>query len=365
MKVPFSILERQYKKYQNEYEEKALKVLRKGWYILGEECEKFEEEYANYVGTKYSLGIDNGLNALVLAFRALNIGKGDEVIVQGNTFIATVMGITINGATPIFIEPDEYYNIDTNKIEEKITNKTKAICVVHLYGQATEMDKILELCQKYNLKLVEDCAQAHGAKYNGQMVGSFGDIGCFSFYPGKNLGCFGDGGAITTNNKEIYDRIKMLRSYGSEKKYHHIEVGYNSRLDELQAGLLRIKLSHLVELTDEREKLTKKYLDGIKNPLVTLPKIKENCTHVWHLFVVRVENRDKFQKYLEENGIGTMIHYPIPPHLSVAYKELGYKVGDYPITEKYANTVLSLPLYNGMTEEEIDYVIKKINEYRG
>ena len=364
MKVPFSILERQYKMYQKEYEAKALEILRKGWYILGEETEKFEEEYAKYTGTKYALGIDNGLNALVLAFRALNIGQGDEVIVQGNTFIATVMGITINGATPIFVEPDEYYNIDIEKIEEKITERTKAICVVHLYGQASRMDKVLELCKKYNLKLVEDCAQAHGAEFNGQKIGSFGDIGCFSFYPGKNLGCFGDGGAITTNNEEIYKKIKMLRSYGSEKKYHHIEVGYNARLDELQAGLLRIKLSHLSELTNERKEIAEKYLKEIKNPLVHLPKVRENCSHVWHLFVVRVENRDKFQKYLEENGIGTVIHYPIPPHLSKAYEYLGYKVGDYPITEEYAKTVISLPLYNGMTKEEIGYVIEKINEYK-
>lgn len=364
MKVPFSILERQYKMYQKKYEAKALEILRKGWYILGEETEKFEEEYAKYTGTKYALGIDNGLNALVLAFRALNIGQGDEVIVQGNTFIATVMGITINGATPIFVEPDEYYNIDIEKIEEKITERTKAICVVHLYGQATRMDKILELCKKYNLKLVEDCAQAHGAEFNEQKIGSFGDIGCFSFYPGKNLGCFGDGGAITTNNEEIYKKIKILRSYGSEKKYHHIEVGYNARLDELQAGLLRIKLSHLSELTDERKEIAEQYLKEIKNPRVQLPKVRENCSHVWHLFVVRVENRDKFQKYLEENGIGTVIHYPIPPHLSKAYENLGYKVGDYPITEGYSNTIVSLPLYNGMTSEEINYVIKKINEYK-
>lgn len=364
MRVPFSVLERQYKMYQEEYENKALKVLRKGWYILGEETEKFEKEYASYTGTKYSLGIDNGLNALVLAFRALNIGPGDEVIVQGNTFIATVMGITKNGAVPIFVEPDKFYNIDIEKIEEKITEKTKAICIVHLYGQATKMDKVLELCKKYNLKLVEDCAQAHGAEFNGQKVGSFGDIGCFSFYPGKNLGCFGDGGAITTNDEEIYKRIKMLRSYGSEKKYHHIEVGYNARLDELQAGLLRVKLSHLSELTKERENIVQRYLTEIKNPLIKLPKLRENCTHVWHLFVVKVEDRDKFQKYLEENGIGTVIHYPIPPHLSEAYKYLGYKVGDYPITEDYANTVVSLPLYNGMAKEEIDYVIEKINEYK-
>ncbi|MHD0319367.1 DegT/DnrJ/EryC1/StrS family aminotransferase [Fusobacterium sp. THCT1E2] len=363
MKVPFSILERQYKKYQGEYEEKALAILRKGWYILGEETETFEKNFSKYIGTKYSLGIDNGLNALVLAFRALDIKNGDEVIVQSNTFIATVMAITMNGATPIFVEPDKYYNIDVDKIEEKITSKTKAICVVHLYGQATNMKKVLELCKKYNLKLVEDCAQAHGAEYNGKKVGSFGDIGCFSFYPGKNLGCFGDGGAITTNNEEIYKRIKLLRSYGSEKKYHHVEVGYNARLDELQAGLLSVKLSHLGELNSERENIMERYLAEIKNPLLILPEINKECTHVWHLFVVRVENREKFEKYLEENGIGTVIHYPIPPHLSKAYEYLGYKKGDFPIAERYAETVISLPIYNGMIKEEIDYVIEKINKY--
>ena len=234
---------------------------------------------------------------------------------------------------------------------------------MHLYGQATNMEKILELCKKYNLKLVEDCAQAHGAEYNGKKIGSFGDIGCFSFYPGKNLGCFGDGGAITTNSEEIYKRIKLLRSYGSEKKYHHVEVGYNARLDELQAGLLSIKLSHLDELNDERENIMKRYLEEIKNPLLILPGVNKNCTHVWHLFVVRVEDRNKFQKYLEENGIGTVIHYPIPPHLSKAYEDLGYKKGDFPITENYAETVISLPIYNGMTKEEIDYVIEKMNKY--
>lgn len=365
MKVPFSVLNRQYQKYQGEYEERALKVLRKGWYILGEEVENFEKEYSEFIGTDYCLGIDNGLNSLVMAFRALNIGKGDEVIVQGNTFIATIMGITSNGATPVFVEPSIYDNIDVNKIEEKITEKTKAICVVHFYGQATEMEKVLELCKKYNLKLVEDCAQAHGAEYKGKKVGSFGDIACFSFYPGKNLGCFGDGGAITTNSKEIYDRIKMLRSYGSEKKYHHVEVGYNARLDELQAGLLRVKLSHLKELTEERVKIADRYLKEIKNPLIQLPKIADNCTHVWHLFVVKTENRDKFQKYLEENGIGTVIHYPIPPHLSKAYEYLGYKKGDFPITEKYAEEVLSLPIFNEMKKEEIDYVIEVVNSYKG
>ena len=363
MKVPFNVLDKQFFKYQEEYEKKAIEVLRSGWYILGKEVETFEKEYAENLKIKNVIGVDNGLNALVLAFRALGIKKGDEVIVQANTYIATIMGITMNGATPIFIEPNEYYNIDSNKIEEKITAKTKAICVVHLYGQATEMDKILEICKKYNLKLVEDCAQAHGAEYLNKKVGTFG-IGCFSFYPSKNLGCFGDGGAISTEDDKLNNEFKILRNYGSEKRYYNKVVGYNSRLDEIQAGLLRVKLKHLTELTEERERIATKYLKEIKNPLILLPKVKKNCTHVWHLFVIRVEKRDQFQKYLEKNGIGSVIHYPIPPHLSEAYKYLGYKKGDFPITEKYAETVLSLPLYNGMKDEEINYVIEKINNYK-
>lgn len=363
MKIPFNTLDRQFFMYQKEYEEKALEVLRSGWYVLGKEVEKFEKSFANYIGVKYSVGIDNGLNALVLAFRALEIKKGDEVIVQGNTFIASVMGITMNGATPVFVEPDEYFNVDVDKIEEKITEKTKAICVVHLYGQSSNMEKILELCKKYKLKLVEDCAQSHGSIYNGIKTGSFGDIGCFSFYPGKNLGCFGDGGAITTNNSELAEKIKVLRNYGSEEKYHNKYVGYNARLDELQAGLLNVKLKHLEELTAQRVKIANRYINEIKNPLVLLPKVRKNTTSVWHLFVIQVKNREKFMKYLSDNGIGVAIHYPIPPHLSKAYEDLGYKTGDFEITEKYAETIVSLPLYNGMTEEEQNYVVEKINEY--
>lgn len=363
MKIPFNTLDRQFFMYQDEYEKKALDVLRSGWYILGPEVEEFEKEFANYIGTKYSLGIDNGLNALVLAFRALGIKAGDEVLVQGNTFIASVMGITMNGATPIFVEPDEFDNINAEQLELKVTEKTKAICVVHLYGQTSNMEKIMEIAKKYNLYVVEDCAQSHGSLFNGKMTGTFGDIACFSFYPGKNLGCFGDGGAITTNNEKLYTRMKTLRNYGSNKKYHNDEVGYNARLDELQAGLLRVKLSHLNELTEEREKIADRYLSEIKNPKIELPKVRKAATSVWHLFVVKIDERDRFQKYLENNGIGTVIHYPIPPHLSKAYEYLGYKVGDFPITERYAETVLSLPLYNGMTDDEQSYVIEVINRY--
>lgn len=363
MKIPFNTLDRQFFMYQDEYEKKALDILRSGWYILGGEVEEFEKEFANYIGTKYSLGIDNGLNALVLAFRALGIKEGDEVLVQGNTFIASVMGITMNSATPIFIEPDEFDNIDVEQLESKITEKTKAICIVHLYGQTSNMEKVMKIAQKHDLYVVEDCAQSHGSLFNGKMTGTFGDIACFSFYPGKNLGCFGDGGAVATDNKELYEKIKMLRNYGSSKKYHNDEIGYNARLDELQAGLLRVKLSHLNELTDEREEIANRYLMEIKNSKIELPKVREGATSVWHLFVIKADERDKLQKYLEENGIGTVIHYPIPPHLSKAYEYLGYKKGDFPITEKYAEVVLSLPLYNGMTQDEQSYVIEVINRY--
>lgn len=364
MEVPFNPLDRQYFMFQTEYEEKALKVLRKGWYILGEEVDAFEDEFARYVGANYCIGVDNGLNALVLSFRALGIGQGDEVIVQANTFIATVMGITMNGATPVFVEPNEFHNLDSNKIEEKITSKTKAICVVNLYGQATNMDNIVMLCEKYGLKLVEDCAQAHGAKYKDQMVGSFGDLACFSFYPGKNLGCFGDGGAITTRHKELRDKLRMLRNYGSNVKYQNEEVGYNARLDELQAGLLRIKLSHLDRLTQERVDIAQRYLLEMKNDKIELPLIAGGCTAVWHLFVVMTEDRDRLMAYYQEKGIKTLIHYPIPPHLSIAYQYLGFQEGNFPITENLAKRVLSIPLFNGMTKEEIDYVIQVTNDYQ-
>ena len=356
-------LDRGFFKYQDEFEKKAIDVLRSGWYVLGNEVKNFEEEFASYTGSKYCVGLASGLDALWIAFRILGIGKGDEVLVQGNTYIASVMGITMNGATPVFIEPDEYFNIDASKLEEKITDKTKAILVVHLYGQASNMAPIVDLCKKYNLRLVEDCAQSHGAKFNGQMTGTFGDIGCFSFYPSKNLGAFGDAGAITTNNEKIANDVRIFRNYGSEKRYHNKVVGANSRLDEMQAGLLRIRLNHMTELEEEKRNICNRYLAELKNPKIQLPKIREGATHIWHQFVIRCIERDALMKYLDENNFGTIIHYPIPPHLSEAYQYLGQKEGSFPITEQYANEVLSIPLYNGMTKEEQDFVIKMINEF--
>lgn len=356
-------MDRGFYQYQEEFENKALEVLRSGWYVLGKEVSAFEEEFAAYTGAKYCVGLASGLDALWLAFRVLGIGLGDEVIVQGNTYIASVMGITINGATPVFVEPDEYYEIDPAKIEEKITERTKAILVVHLYGQASNMKPITELCGKYNLRLVEDCAQSHGACFDGKMTGTFGDIGCFSFYPSKNLGAFGDGGAIVTDDEQLAKDMKILRNYGSEKRYYNKVVGTNSRLDELQAGLLRVRLSHLPELTEEKRSIAARYLKELHNDKLLLPQLMEGATHVFHQFVLRCKERDEFIAYLDEQEIGTIIHYPIPPHLAEAYQYLGLKEGDFPITERFAKEVVSIPMYNGMTAEEQTRVIDVINSF--
>lgn len=363
MEVSSNRLDRGYELYKNEYQNKALEVLDSGWYILGQEVKKFEEEFAQYLGTKHCVGVASGLDALWIAFRLLGIGEGDEVIVQANTYIASVMGVTINGATPIFVEPNEYYNIDVDEIEKKISDKTKAILVVHLYGQAANMKKVMDLAQKYGLKVVEDCAQSHGARYDGKLTGTFGDISCFSFYPSKNLGAFGDAGAIVTDDDELAEKARIFRNYGSEKRYYNKVVGANSRLDEMQAGLLRVKLRHIDELQSEREKICATYMSKISNKYVVLPKIDENATHCWHQFVIYTKRRDELQKYLSDKCVGTIIHYPIPPHLSEAYSYLNVKKGELPITEDYASCVLSLPLYNGMKMEELNYVIDVINEF--
>lgn len=304
------------------------------------------------------------MDALWIAFRVLGIGKGDEVLVQGNTYIASVMGITINGATPVFIEPDECFNIGASKLEEKITSRTKAILVVHLYGQASNMGPIMDVARKHNLRVVEDCAQSHGAKFNGQMTGTFGDIGCFSFYPSKNLGAFGDAGGIVTNDPKIADDVRVFRNYGSEKRYYNRVVGTNSRLDELQAGLLRVRLSHIQELEDDKKRICMRYLKELKNDNIELPQIRQGATHIWHQFVIKSDRRQELIDYLNEKEIGTIIHYPIPPHMSEAYQYLQIPEGSLPITEKYAKTVLSIPLYNGMTDDEQSYVIDAINQFK-
>lgn len=363
MKIMPNRLDRDFYKYQEEFEQKALEVLRSGWYILGPEVEAFEKEFAHYTGSAHCVGLASGLDALWLAFKILGIGVGDEVIVQANTYIASVMGITINGATPVFVEPDEFYNMDTSNLESYITDKTKAILVVHLYGQASNMEEIVALCKKYNLRLVEDCAQSHGACFNGKMTGTFGDIGCFSFYPSKNLGAFGDAGAIVTENAQIAKDMKMYRNYGSEKRYYNKVVGANSRLDELQAGLLRVRLKHMQELTEEKRRIAERYNREINNDKLIKPQIRKGADSVWHQYVIRTDRRDELIAYLNEREIGSIIHYPIPPHLSEAYAYLGFKEGDYPVTEEYANSVLSIPMYNGMTQEEQSRVIEALNAF--
>ena len=363
MKIMPNRMDRGFYRYQEEFEQKALDVLRSGWYVLGKEVSSFEEEFAAYTGGNYCVGLASGLDALWIAFRLLGIGAGDEVLVQGNTYIASVMGITINGATPVFVEPDEYFGINVKELESKITDKTKAILVVHLYGIATPMDEIVGLCEKYHLKLVEDCAQSHGACYKGKMTGTFGDVGCFSFYPSKNLGAFGDGGAVVVKDEALAKEFRVFRNYGSEKRYYNKVVGTNSRLDEIQAGLLRIRLSHMEELTQEKIAIASRYTEGIHNPKIKLPQVPAGSTCIYHQYVIRCEERDQLIAYLKEKEIGTIIHYPIPPHLAEAYRYLGHHEGDFPITEHLAKTVLSIPMYNGMTQEEQETVIEALNQF--
>lgn len=366
MKIAANDLKRQHDIYKDEYNSKAVEVLNSGWYILGSEVKEFEKEFAEYTQSKYCVGCASGLDALQIAFRVIGITEGDEVIVCSNSYIACVMGITMNGGIPVFVEPDEYDNIDSEKIEEKITSNTKAILAVHLYGQSCDMDKIMTIAKKHDLKVIEDCAQAHGTTWKDKKVGSIGDIGCWSFYPTKNLGCFGDGGALTTNNEEYAEEFRVIRNYGSKKLHYENDIiGMNSRLDELQAGLLRVKLKHLDELNNERVRLAERYDNEVKNPYVKPLQTRPGSNNVYHQYVIHSERRDDLMSYLKDNDIGTIIHYPIPPHLQKAYEYLGYKKGDLPICEKYADEVLSLPMYNGMSSEEQDYIIEKINSYKG
>lgn len=364
MKIKCNVLDRQFQMYQSEYEAAALRVLRSGWYVLGNEVRQFEEEFAAYTGRKYCVGLNSGLDALILSVRALGIGRGDEVIVQANTYIATVLGITENGAVPVFVEPDEYYNMDADKIQQAITDRTRAIMVTHLYGQASNMAPIVEIARRHRLEIIEDCAQSHGACFDGRMTGTFGVSGCFSFYPTKNLGAFGDAGAIVTDDEAFANRIRMMRNYGSRVKYHNEIAGVNSRLDEMQAALLRVKLAHLQELNDERKTLAKRYNEGITNPDVILPGLRDGAESIYHQYVVRCAGRDFLQKALEQDGIQTQIHYPVPPHLAECYAGLGHVRGEFPVAETYADEVLSLPIYTGMTFAEQDYVIGRINAWR-
>lgn len=365
MRIPFVSFDKMHGEIKTDLTKAFSAVLNNNFFIMGEEMKAFEEEFASYLGVKHVISCGNGLDALHIILRAMGIGKGDEVIVPSSTYIATALAVSYAGATPVFVEPIlETYNIDPTRIEERITEKTKAIMVVHLYGRPVDMDPVLEIAKKHNLKVVEDCAQAHGAKYKGIKVGGIGDAAGFSFYPGKNLGALGDGGAIATNDDNIAKIAAMYRNYGSEIKYQNEYKGFNSRLDEMQAAFLRVKLPMLDKWNTHRKKIANRYLNDIKNPLIKLPLPSDKVFDcVWHVFAVRTKDRDGLEKYLAEHGIGTLKHYPIPMHLQKAYEDLGIKKGELPFAEEISATELSLPMYYGMSEEEITYVINTINGF--
>ena len=341
------------------------RVFERSWYIEGQEDEAFEKAFARYCGAQYCIGVGNGLDALVLILKALGIGEGDEVIVPSNTFIATALAVTYAGAKVVFVEPEICtFNIDPSKIEAAVTPRTKAIMPVHLYGRACDMDPIMDVARRHGLRVVEDCAQAHGATYKGKMIGTFGDAAGFSFYPGKNLGALGDAGAVITNDRELAEKVRALGNYGSDYKYHHIYLGQNSRLDELQAAFLAAKLPLLDSMNAFRRGVAARYLDGIKNPQIILPCVTEGYVPVWHVFAVRCQRRDALEQWLNARGIGTNKHYPIAMHLQGCYRYLGFEEGDYPIAEEISRTELSLPMYYGMTDEEIAAVIDAANSFR-
>lgn len=364
MKIPFVSFLPMEKELDKDLRAAFERVYTRSWYIEGVEDEGFEKAFAEYCGTDYCVGVGNGLDALVMALKGLGVGTGDEVIVPSNTYIATALAVTYVGAIPVFVEPDiRTFNINTALIETAVTDKTKAIMPVHLYGQSCDMDPILEIAKKHNLFIVEDCAQAHGATYKGKKIGTFGDAAGFSFYPGKNLGALGDAGATITDNKELADKIRAYGNYGSDYKYHHIYKGNNSRLDEMQAAFLAAKLPYLERMNMERRRIAQMYLDGIKNPEVVLPFVPDYTVPVWHIFGIRCKRRAELEKFLNVKGIGTNKHYPIPMHLQDCYKDLGFKRGDFPIAEEISATELSIPMYYGMTDEQIQYVIDCINEF--
>lgn len=364
MKIPFVSFVPMERELDKEIRNAFERVFERSWYIEGKEDESFEKDFAQYCDAQYCVGVGNGLDALMLALKALNIGEGDEVLVPSNTYIATALAATYVGAVPIFVEPDiRTFNMDPHKIEEKISKKTKAIMPVHLYGQPCDMDPLMEIARKHQLHVIEDCAQAHGAIYKGKKIGTFGDAAGFSFYPGKNLGALGDAGAAVTNDRLLAEKIRALGNYGSDYKYHHIYQGNNSRLDELQAAFLAVKLPHLERMNKERRRIAERYLTEIKNPQIVLPHVIENVIPVWHIFAIRCEQRNELEGYLKEKGIATNKHYPIPIHMQKCYQELGVKEGELPIAEEISATELSLPLYYGMTENEISYVVECLNEF--
>lgn len=364
MKVPFVSFKPMEKEFEEEIRGAFDRVFRASWYIEGNEDNLFEQEFANYCNVLRCVGVGNGLDALMLALKALEIGNGDEVIVPANTYIATALAVTYVGAVPVLVDANiNTFNIDVTKIEKAITPKTKAIMPVHLYGQPCDMDEIVRIAKQHDLYIVEDCAQAHGAKYKNKKIGTFGNAAGFSFYPGKNLGALGDAGATISNDKELIEKVRALGNYGSDYKYHHIYKGNNSRLDELQAAFLRVKLSHIDETNEDRKRIAKRYLTEICNDKIILPKVPEYADPVWHVFGIRCKNRVELVEYLNKKEIGTNMHYPTPIHLQDCYRDLGYKEGDFPIAEEISKTELSLPLYYGMSDEQVDWVIKSINEF--
>ena len=367
MNIPFQNLQPQNESVKAELEAAFRQVCKSNSFILGENVKVFEENYAAYNQTKYAIGVSSGLDALTLSLKALGIGAGDEVIVPSNTYIATAIAVSHVGATPIFVEPKkDTYNLDPSLIEAAITSRTKAIIPVHLYGQACEMHAINGIANKHDLFVVEDNAQAHGSSFDGRRTGSWGDANATSFYPGKNLGALGDGGAITTDNEDLAERIKTLRNYGSSKKYYNDLIGYNNRLDEMQAAFLSVKLKYLTTWTEMRQKAANQYLvelQGVGD--LILPVTHPKSTHVYHLFVIRTDKRDELQNFLSNKGVGTIIHYPIPPHLQKAYENLGYTTGDFPIAERIAETSLSLPMYPGITESQIHQVVAGVKAFFG
>lgn len=363
--IPFISFNYQLETHSEELILAVESVIKSKWYVLGKNVTEFEKNYSKLNGINYTVGVGSGLDALIISLKALNISKEDEVIVASNAYIASWLAITSVGAKIIPVEPDiRTFNLDANKIEEKITSKTKAIMPVHLYGQPCEMDKIMAIAKKYNLYVVEDNAQAHLAKYNNQITGSFGNINATSFYPTKNIGAFGEAGCITTQNLRLSEYAIKYRNYGSSEKYFCDIVGSNSRLDELQAAILNVKLKYIEKWTSERQLIAKKYDQLLsKNPKITVPYIDPKVQHVYHLYVIKVDKRDQLQQFLKEKGIGTAIHYPIPPHLQKAYAYLDYNKGEFPIAEELADTSLSLPLYPGLNTESVNYICSSIDEF--
>ena len=364
MQIPLVDLKAQYLSIKKEIDEAIQRVLNKCNFIMGDEVKEFEEELASFCSAKYAVGVSSGTDALLLALKAINIQPGDEVITVPNTFIATTEAITMAGGKIKFVDIDEEtFNIDTNKIESAITNKTRAILPVHLYGQPANMDPIIDVAKKYNLKVIEDAAQAHGAEYKNKRVGALGDIGIFSFYPGKNLGAYGDAGAVVTNDPDISNKIAMLRNHGRTKKYEHEYEGYNCRLDTLQAAILRVKLKYINSWNEARRNHASSYRKLLQNTDIILPTEQKDNKHIYHIFAVRVADRDNLLNKLKNEGIGAGIHYPIPLHLQPAYRYLGYKKGDFPITEKCAREIISLPMYPELDEVKIKRIAEAISKF--